>query len=163
MPCSAASISPRHLAQFRLDIGEFQLRVNLLFGLARHRSSAFQRGERIFVERPAHVQRAAAQRDVVRLRSREIEQRRAEGFLFEQPHIHLQAVAQQKADFIFAVRERLLDARIFQDMLGHRVDVFLLVLSGTHGDEQDRDRQRFLGRGAAIPPASPIRRRRLLS
>ena len=81
------------------------------------RFAALERGERVFVERVAHVVGAAAQRDVVFLRAGEIEQRGAEAFLCEEAHVDLHAVGEQEADFVFAVGQHLLDARELQDVL----------------------------------------------
>ena len=126
----------RHLAQFRLDVGELQLGVDFLFGFAGDDFAALERGERVLVERPAHVVGAAAQRDVVLLRAGEVQQRRAEVFLAQQPQIHLQLAVEQDADFVFAVRERLVDRGIAQNVFGDRVDVLLIVVARLHGEQQ---------------------------
>ncbi len=88
---------------------------------------AFQRRQGVFVQREAHVVGAAAQLDVVLFGAGEIEQRRAEAVFLEQAHIDLQAVVEGEADFVLAVRQNLIDAGIFQDVLGERVDVLLRV------------------------------------
>ena len=72
-----------HFAQLGFDVGELQLRIDFFLGFARHDSAALESRERVFVQRPAHFVRAAAQSDVVRLRAGEIQERRAEAFLFE--------------------------------------------------------------------------------
>ncbi len=41
-----------------------------------------------------------------------------------------------KADFVFAVRQLLVDSRIFQDVRGDSVHIFLLVVPGSHGHQQ---------------------------
>ncbi len=125
-----------HFAQLRLDVGELELGVDFFFGLAGDAAAAFDRGERVFVERPAHIVGAAAQGDVVFLRAGEIEERGAKTIFVEKAHVHLQPAFEQHADFIFAVRERLHVSRIFQNVFGHSVDILLAILPGAHRDEQ---------------------------
>ena len=54
-----------HFAQLRLDVGEFELGVDFFFGLAGYAAATFDRGEGVFVERPAHIVGAAAEGDVM--------------------------------------------------------------------------------------------------
>ena len=103
-------------------------------------SGFVQRGHFIFVEGPAHVVGAATQSDVVFLGAGEIQKRGAEIFFFEEADIDLQAAGQGEADFVFAVGEDLIDARVSEDMFGDGVDDVLAV-SGigfffSHGDEE---------------------------
>ena len=51
-----------HFAQFGLDVGKLQLGVNFRFGLAGDDLAALKCGQGVFVQRPAHIVRAAAQR-----------------------------------------------------------------------------------------------------
>ena len=110
-------------AEFRLDIGELELGVNFFFGFAGDHFAAFQRGEGVLVERPAHIVGAAAQRDVVRLGAGEIHECGAEIFLAQQAQIDLQLAVENDADFVFAVSERLVNSGIAQQMLGNLVDL----------------------------------------
>ena len=66
----------------------------------------------------------------------EVEQGCAEAFLFEHAHVHLHAAFEQHAHFVLAVGELFLDARIFQEIFGHGVDVALLVAPRLHGHQQ---------------------------
>ena len=68
----------RVLAQDRRDPRQAERRVDLLLGLARDDLAALDLRERVLVERPAARERALAQLDVVPLRAREVEPRRAE-------------------------------------------------------------------------------------
>ncbi len=70
-----------HFAKFRLDVVEAELGVDFLFGLAGDDFAAFQRGQCVFIQRPAHVEGAAAEGDVVSFGAGEIKQRGAEVFL----------------------------------------------------------------------------------
>src|SRR6202040_2339286 len=90
----------------------------------------------VFVKRPAHIEGTAAEGDVVRLGAGEIQQRGTEVFFCEHTDVDLESASEQDADFVFAVREGLIDSSVFQNVFGDRVDVFLLVVSGTHGDQQ---------------------------
>src|SRR5208283_5359557 len=80
-----------------------------------------QRCQLILVERVPHFIRTPAQRHVVFLRPRKIQQRRPEILLLQQPHIHLQPILQRETHLVLAVRQRLIDPRVRQDMLRHRV------------------------------------------
>ena len=142
----------RVFAQFRRNVVEAQLGVNLLLGRASHGPLALERRQRVFVQRVAHLVGAAAQRDVVFLRSGEIEQRGAKAFLFENPHVDLQSVLQNEADLVLAVRQRLVDSREFENVLRDRFDGFRRVLSGRERDQQVEVADRFL--------AAPQRSRR---
>ncbi len=62
----------RVLAQFRWNVIQLQLRVNLFFGLAGNVFFALQRGQLILVERVSHVVCTPSQRHVVLLRAGEI-------------------------------------------------------------------------------------------
>ncbi len=70
------------------------------------------------------------------LRAGEIEQCGAEAFLVEQADIYLEIIREQEAYFVFAVSQRLFDARKFQNVLGYGFDILGLVVAGAHGDQQ---------------------------
>ena len=125
-----------HFAKFRLDVIEAELGVDFFFGLSRDYLAAFQRGHGVFVQGPAHIEGAAAERDVVGLRAGEIKESCAEVFLCEHTDVYLKSAAEQDADFVFTVREGLIDSRILQNVFGDGIHVFLLVLSGTHSDQE---------------------------
>ncbi len=125
-----------HFAKFRLDVIEAELGVDFFFGLAGDNFAAFQRGHRVFIQRPAHVEGAAAEGDVVRFGAGEIKESGAEVFFREHADVHLESAAEQDADFVFAVREGLIDSRIFQNVFGDGVHVFLFVASRAHGDKK---------------------------
>src|SRR5712691_6187436 len=112
-------------AQFRRNEIELQFRIDFFLRPAREELFAFQRGQRVFVERVAHLVGATAQRHVVLFRTGKVQKRRAKIFLFEHSNVDLQAVSQRKADFVFAVRQRLVDPGKFQDVLGEGVDLLL--------------------------------------
>ena len=137
------------LAQLGLDVGELQLRIDFLFGLAGDDFAALEGRERVFVERLAHVEGAAAQRHVVLLRAGEIEQGRAEAFLFEQPYVHLQAAGQQEADFVFAVRQASVDSRDISGCVRRRRRYRLACRGRASESPAGPGRRWFRCRGAA--------------
>ena len=114
-------------AQLRRNEIEAQLGVDVLLRRAGHRPLGLECGERVFVQRVAHLDGAAAKRDVVFLRSREIEQRGAVAFLFENANIHLHSTLQEKADFVLAVRELLRDFGARENVLRDGFDGFGFV------------------------------------
>ena len=117
------------LAQLRRDEIELELGVDFLFGRPGDAPPAFQRGQRVFVERPAHLVGAPAQRHVVLFRPGEVEQGSAAIFRLEQAHVHLQARAQPEADLVLTLRQRLRVFRERQNVLRERVHVLLGVLA----------------------------------
>ena len=68
--------------------------------------------QRPLAERVAHLERALAQRHVVRLGAGKVLQRRAVGGRGQQAHVHLQAAAQVEADLVFALGDHVVDAGI---------------------------------------------------
>ncbi len=124
------------LAKFGRDEVELQLGVNFLFGATGDAAFTLQRRQGIFVQRIAHIVGPATQSDVVLLGSGEIEERRAEAFLVEQTHVHLEAAVEGKAHLVLAMRQNLIDAGIFQDVFGDGVDVFLRGVAVGQGQEQ---------------------------
>ena len=75
-------------------------------------------------------------RDVVLLRAGEIEQRRAEAFLFKQAHIHLQAAAEHELTLFSPCASFCSMPGYFRNMFGDGVDVLLFVVPGPHGHQQ---------------------------
>ena len=146
-----------HFAQLRGDVIEAELGVDFLFGFSGYGLAALQRGQGVFVERPAHFVGAAAEGDVVLLRSGEIEQRGAEIFFAEKAQVDLQAAFEQDADFVSAVGEGLADGRVTQDVFGDFVDIFLGIGAGLHGEEEIEVAYRFACRGGENRRALRIR------
>ncbi len=112
-------------ADFRRDEVQLELGVDFFFRAPGDAALALQRGQRVFVQSEAHIIGAAAQIDVVFARSGEVQQSSAKALLIKQPHVHLDTGVQREANFIFAVRQNLVDSRVLQNMFGDGVDVLL--------------------------------------
>ncbi len=99
-----------HLAEFRLDVSEARAWRRFPLRFCRRRPCRLSAVVRAYSLSVQPMSRARPRRrDVVRFRAGEIKQRGAEVFFREQADIHLQAVAEQDADFVFSVREGLID------------------------------------------------------
>ncbi len=85
------------LAQDRRDPRKAERLVNLLLGLAGDDPAALDLRKRVLVERPPASERALAQLDVVPLRPREVEARRAELLGRHDPHVDLRSPARDDA------------------------------------------------------------------
>src|SRR5208337_2858217 len=90
------------------------------------------------------------------LRPREIQQPRSKILLLQQPHIHLQPILQRETHLVLAVRQRLINPRIRQNMLRHRIHFLLLGVPLRQRQQQIQIPHRLLP-----PPQRPRRRHRL--
>src|SRR6266436_9395091 len=115
----------RVFANLRRNEIQFQLGVNFLFRATGNATLTLQRRQSVFVQRVAHIVRAAAQSDVMLARSGEIEQSSAKRFLVQEPHVDLNSVVQREAHLVFPVRQHLIDSWILQDVFRDSVDVLL--------------------------------------
>ncbi len=109
-----------HLAQLRRNPLEAERRVDVFLALAGDAHVVFDPEQAVFVQLEAEIDRAVAQRDVVRLRAGEVLQRRAAAVGGDEAEVGLEAAGKQDARFRLAVAEDALDRGVVDEIVHQR-------------------------------------------
>ena len=150
---------PAVLTQLRRNVVELQRVVDLLLGRCGDDCVVFEAKQSVLRERKAALDGPLTQRHVVMFGSGEVLQRSAVAGAWQQPHVHLQVVAQREADLVLSLGEQFVDERKRSHVLDRRCDN--LRLAGRSGDEQVKVANRLTAASQAARGRNRLNARKL--